>query len=162
MLEKHDNLLQNYASIKGSTRMQTRDGTEDYIDYAVSSYDRDFVLSLTEMDRRRLQLVEEALRRVDSGDYGRCLQCGVDVPEPRLQVEPWARYCIACQELDEQGLLQPPGFEPDEPEDEPVPAASATDEAEEELEDAEEDVVEEDDDDEAESDDEDSEEDIDL
>jgi len=106
LMEKHQSLLQAYAASKGDTRMQTRDGTEDYIDYAVSSYDRDFLLSLTELDRWRLRLVEEALKRLDSGEYGRCQQCGLEIPERRLEVEPWARYCIRCQELEDQGLLQ--------------------------------------------------------
>ena len=81
------------------------DGTEDYIDYAVSSYDRDFTLSLSEMERKQLVLAEEALRRIARGEFGTCLNCGQEIPEKRLEVEPWARYCIRCQELDEQGLL---------------------------------------------------------
>ena len=48
-----------------------------------------------------LRLIEEALKRIDRGEFGRCMNCGTPIPEPRLQVEPWARYCIKCQsELD--------------------------------------------------------------
>jgi RNA polymerase-binding transcription factor DksA len=97
--------------------MQARDGTEDYIDYAVSSYDRDFLLSLTEMDRQRLRMVEDALKRLEGDEFGRCQQCSVEIPERRLEVEPWARYCVRCQELDDQGLLQHGEFETDQDED---------------------------------------------
>lgn len=118
LVEKHTSLLQAYTNSKGSTRENTSDGTEDYIDYAVSSYDRDFTLSLTEMERKQIRLVEEALRRIERREYGRCMQCGQEIPEKRLLVEPWARHCIRCQELEEQGLLQQQGFDRDYDDDE--------------------------------------------
>jgi DnaK suppressor protein len=106
LLDKREDLLQAYLSAKGDSRNRTLDGTEDYIDYAVSSYDREFLLSLTELDQKHLMLVEEALRRIDQGrDYGQCAQCQQEIPLKRLEVQPWARYCLRCQELDEQGLL---------------------------------------------------------
>lgn len=105
LLLKQRELMQAYAAFKGDSQAAMDDGTEDYIDYAVSSYAKEFMLSLTEMDRRQLRLVEEALRRIERRDYGRCLNCGTVVPPPRLEVAPWAQYCVRCQELDEQGLL---------------------------------------------------------
>jgi DnaK suppressor protein len=107
LLEERQTLVQAYENTKGNSRNRVEDGTEDYIDYAVNSYDREFLLSLTELERRQLMLVEEALQRVERGgaDYGRCAQCMAEIPARRLEVQPWARYCIQCQELDEQGLL---------------------------------------------------------
>ena len=106
LLKRHQNLMRSYQMTKGDTRMPAADGTEDYIDYAVSSYTREFSLSLTEMERDQLQLVEEALARITRGEFGRCLQCGEEIPTKRLEVEPWARHCIRCQELEERGLLE--------------------------------------------------------
>ena len=103
--EKHASIVQAYHVARGNTRDTTTSGTEDYIDYAVSSYTREFSLSLTEMEQKQLKLVEEALRRLERGDFGNCLNCASEIPEPRLEVEPWARFCIRCQELEEQGLL---------------------------------------------------------
>jgi len=127
LVARHRALLAAYRSGKGNTRDTATDGTEDYIDYAVNSYDRDFMLSLTEMEQRQMLLIEEALRRIDRGEYGLCLQCGLEVPEKRLEVEPWARHCVRCQELEEQGLLlqqQGHGFDgeyEEEPRAEEVP-----------------------------------------
>jgi DnaK suppressor protein len=104
--EKQKELFQSYASAKGDSRSREADGTEDYIDYAVSSYDREFLLSLTEMEKNQLRLVEEALQRIDRGEYGRCSQCDRPIPPKRLEVQPWARYCVQCQELEEQGLMR--------------------------------------------------------
>ena len=70
----------------------------------MSSYDREFLLSLTELEKSQLSLVEEALKRIDQGKFGQCLQCGKPIPGKRLEVQPWASYCIRCQELVDQGL----------------------------------------------------------
>jgi DnaK suppressor protein len=41
--------------------------------------------------------VEVALQRIESGEFGDCLHCGEAIAEARLQVQPWASLCIACQ-----------------------------------------------------------------
>jgi DnaK suppressor protein len=45
-----------------------------------------------------LRLVNEALDRIESGDYGICLACEKPIPPKRLRALPWARYCVNCQE----------------------------------------------------------------
>lgn len=47
--------------------------------------------------KRRLQHVRAALRRVDEDDYGVCATCGEEIGFPRLQAQPEAPFCIACQ-----------------------------------------------------------------
>ena len=95
--------MRAYAISKGDSQAELDNGTEDYVDYAVNSYAREFLLSLTELDRKHLLLVEEALNRIDRGEYGYCQQCGEDVAPKRLEVQPWARHCVRCQELEEKG-----------------------------------------------------------
>ena len=51
------------------------------------------------------RLLDDALRRIDSGDYGECVMCGKDIAMARLEAIPWARYCVDCQEMQEQGLF---------------------------------------------------------
>lgn len=59
----------------------------------------DFVrLRLNAMDVERLRLVNEALDRIQAGDYGVCLNCDQPIPAKRLAAVPWARYCVKCQE----------------------------------------------------------------
>jgi DnaK suppressor protein len=108
LLRKQRELTQAYAVSRGDSRGSLDDGTEDYMDYAAHSYAREFLLSLTEFDRKQLLQVEDALRRIDRGEYGHCLQCGGEIHPKRLEVAPWARYCVKCQELEEKGLLPQP------------------------------------------------------
>ena len=46
-----------------------------------------------------LKMINAALGRIEDGTYGECLNCGQEIGPKRLEAIPWARYCIACQEL---------------------------------------------------------------
>ena len=81
-------------------------GAEDLVDRANDAYNREFLLSLSASERDALVEVEQALERLDEGEYGVCSHCEDKIPAKRLQAVPWARYCIDCQELAEQGLLE--------------------------------------------------------
>lgn len=67
-------------------------------DQAQISHDEFVSLHLNSLDYSQLRLVEEALDRLDSGDYGTCLSCDRPIPTKRLRALPWARYCVDCQE----------------------------------------------------------------
>jgi DnaK suppressor protein len=68
-------------------------------DQAQLSHDEFVSLRLNSLDYGHLRLIEEALDRVQSGDFGVCLSCEQPIPQKRLQALPWARYCVPCQEL---------------------------------------------------------------
>jgi len=81
------------------------DGTEDIVDRANAAYNRELMFSLSDSERQLLFQVEDAIRRLDEGSFGRCTNCGNTIGAQRLEAIPWARFCIDCQELAEQGLL---------------------------------------------------------
>ena len=70
----------------------------DIADDAVQSYDRQLVIGLGEKDLKKLRLVEEAIERLDNGEYGVCSDCGALIPEGRLKVVPFASHCVDCLE----------------------------------------------------------------
>ncbi len=72
-------------------------------DQAQISHDEFISLSLNSIGYQQLGMVEEALDRLRSGDYGVCLACSDKIPEKRLDVVPWARYCVTCQERRQTG-----------------------------------------------------------
>lgn len=56
---------------------------------------------LGNMTRKEISEIASALARIESGDYGICIDCGVEIPEERLKVKPYARRCIQCEEKNE-------------------------------------------------------------
>jgi len=67
-------------------------------DQAQISHDEFVSLRLNSLDYRQLKLVEEALDRIHTGDYGTCVSCEEPIPAKRLKALPWARCCVDCQE----------------------------------------------------------------
>jgi DnaK suppressor protein len=67
-------------------------------DQAQLTHDEFVSLHLNSMDYTQLRLVDEALDRLNSGDYGICLACEEPIPAKRLRALPWARFCVPCQE----------------------------------------------------------------
>jgi DnaK suppressor protein len=67
-------------------------------DQAQLTHDEYVSLHFNSLDYGQLRLVEEALDRLEAGDFGACLSCEEPIPAKRLRALPWARYCIPCQE----------------------------------------------------------------
>lgn len=59
---------------------------------------RDLEFALDDHETTEINLVEAALARIETGTYGQCIDCGVDIPVARLHAAPEAMRCIACQE----------------------------------------------------------------
>ena len=70
--------------------------------------------------RTKLKAIEEALRRIDEGDYGICEDCDEEIPVGRLNAMPFAVRCIECQEKHESAsirqkeIIMHSSFSPDE------------------------------------------------
>lgn len=62
----------------------------------------DLALDSRERRTQKLNDVEAALRRVHQGTYGICQNCGKEIGERRLQALPWARWCLACAEIQQR------------------------------------------------------------
>jgi DnaK suppressor protein len=56
-------------------------------------------LALRDRTDHQLELVDEALARLDAGTFGACVRCGRPIPADRLEALPWAPRCIDCQRI---------------------------------------------------------------
>jgi RNA polymerase-binding transcription factor len=74
------------------------ENTEDEYDLATISQNRELLYDLHESDFQRLRSIQEALKTIDSGQYGECVRCGEDIKKKRLMAVPWTTLCIRCQE----------------------------------------------------------------
>jgi DnaK suppressor protein len=95
LLDKRETVLSGLG-VKFDTMARMGRVAEE--DQAQISHDEFISLQLNSLDYLQLRLVEEALDRLGSGDYGVCLACDLPIPLKRLEAVPWARYCVQCQE----------------------------------------------------------------
>ncbi|MBP84914.1 MAG: hypothetical protein CMO61_13800, partial [Verrucomicrobiales bacterium] len=81
-------------------------------DAGSDAYDRDFALNILSQEQDALHEIEEALIRIDSGEYGVCQGSGESIPQARLEAMPFARCTVEYQEkLDSEsasGLYRSP------------------------------------------------------
>lgn len=64
--------------------------------------EREIDMALSDLETRELGVVSQALQRLRHGDYGRCADCGAEIPFDRLKAEPWALRCVPCESAREQ------------------------------------------------------------
>ena len=75
-------------------------------DQAQMSNEEFVSMSLNGIEYDQLRQVNEALDRLDNGDYGVCQECDEQISPRRLQAVPWAAYCVTCQERAQAELNQ--------------------------------------------------------
>jgi RNA polymerase-binding protein DksA len=96
--EKKEELTTRLERIHANVR---RGYNADSKERAKELEDNEVVDALGNEARQELRKISAALRRLDSGDYGICVECGQPIKKGRLEVYPYADECIECAEFDE-------------------------------------------------------------
>lgn len=110
---KEDTLKEINKAVKNGSEATTGEPTGDIYDQASSERDRELGLLLSDRERDKLRQIDEALLRIDEGEYGICEECEEEIPLGRLKVMPFARYCVRCQSDMEKLQAQTKRFEED-------------------------------------------------
>lgn len=90
-IEHHD--IGN-ASLEEETGELLSAADNHLADAATDTYERELDEGLEEDARDQLRQVETALARIESGEYGTCEVCGMEIPVERLEAMPAATLCI--------------------------------------------------------------------
>lgn len=101
---RKESLIRKLSETITESKEMESNVAQDLVDKAETSYTKEFLLSLTDGEREQLLLIDEAIKRLEHGEFGVCELCGVDIGEKRLEVIPWTPYCIDCQEKVEEEL----------------------------------------------------------
>jgi DnaK suppressor protein len=83
--------------------LRKRDGiaiqkSADQMDEIQLATERDLAIRNVDRESNLLRDVKDALRRIQDGDFGTCLDCEAAISPKRLAAVPWAARCIQCQE----------------------------------------------------------------
>jgi DnaK suppressor protein len=73
----------------------------DPSDRASMESSRDSILRIRDRERKLIFKIQEALRRLDAGEYGICEECGEGIAIERLKVRPVTTLCIECKSSQE-------------------------------------------------------------
>jgi DnaK suppressor protein len=72
---------------------------KDEGDRASASMEAEMSVAQTNRAESFVRVINDALRRLEDGNFGECLNCRQQIAPKRLKAIPWSRYCITCQEL---------------------------------------------------------------
>jgi len=92
--EKEQELLAGMSETELEARSLGGPEVQDRFDSAES---KEAVFQQTTSEWKLYNQVREALQRIKSGSYGKCLSCGQPIEENRLKSVPWAAYCLLHQ-----------------------------------------------------------------
>jgi DnaK suppressor protein len=87
----------------------------DALDEVQQMGERELAIRNLDRDSKMSHQIRRALKRIENGTYGVCLNCDEEILPKRLAAVPWANFCIKCQEkvdrheieVDENIALQP-------------------------------------------------------
>ena len=103
LLYLRDAMVDSMAGVAQGTLRSRAEGSEasafgmHQADAGSDAYDRDFALSLLSQEQDALYEIDEALKRIELGTYGKCEMSGKPIPRARLEAIPFARFTVECQ-----------------------------------------------------------------
>jgi DnaK suppressor protein len=110
---KDETLHEISKAVKSGSEMPIGEPSGDIYDQASSERDRELDLLLGDREREKLRNIEEALLKIEEGEYGICEECEEEIPVGRLKIVPFARYCVRCKADIEKQQAQTKRFEED-------------------------------------------------
>jgi len=102
LLRKKEEIIDKLSEAYNESKEVESGVAQDIGDKAESSYTKEFLLSLSNTEREQLFLIDEALKRIEKGEFGFCQMCQKKISTKRLGAVPWTPYCIDCQEKIEE------------------------------------------------------------
>ena len=87
------------GDVEKNLKISQTESTEpvaDITDDATRIYSNQLMTSLGEQGWEKLKQVDEALEKIKDGNYGICSTCDQSIPEARLDVVPFAKFCVEC------------------------------------------------------------------
>src|SRR3989442_9072176 len=98
LLARREELTKTIARTQEEGRTADEDPTVDLADKAANSYTKEFLFGMTNTDRAILNMIDAALKRIQSDAYGVCANCQEELQKKRVEGGRVAKDWIACPE----------------------------------------------------------------
>ncbi len=79
-----------------------KDDVFDEVDLTSAELEQQMRIKLRDRERNLLKKIDAAMKRISSGSFGECNECGEDIGEKRLGARPVTTHCVACKEEQEK------------------------------------------------------------
>jgi RNA polymerase-binding transcription factor DksA len=107
LLDLRGHLMNQMGDLKKESAEEMTGYSMHMADSGTDNFDRDSALSLLSSDQDAVYEIDEALKRIEEGTYGRCELTDKAIPKTRLNAVPWARYTVDSQaQLEKDGAVR--------------------------------------------------------
>ncbi len=96
--------IQQRIDLEKKSVQSNSDANPDLLDVATTTTAQSNIIGLLNHLKDKQTWIDEAIQRIETGKFGICVHCGSDIEIQRLQIRPYAKYCIKCKENKEQGV----------------------------------------------------------
>lgn len=100
-------IQEKLRSLRASPSPQQAE-VRDPEEQSVQDFVQDVELALMQMTSETLGKIDDAIHRLERGEYGTCAECARDIPAARLTALPFALLCVPCQEQEEERTSSEP------------------------------------------------------
>ena len=102
LLKERARIISEGDKTLGVGLQQSPDDLPDFADQSSFESDRNFVLRLRDRERKLLNKIDDALQRIEEGNFGICEDCGNEIGIKRLKARPVVTLCIECKTRQEE------------------------------------------------------------
>jgi DnaK suppressor protein len=101
LLEEKERILNNSKKTMDQELNISQDDLPDEADLAATEINQNLVFKLRDRERQLLSKINEALNRMDEGQFGTCVDCEEPIEPKRLEARPVSTLCLKCKEQQE-------------------------------------------------------------
>lgn len=101
LLEEKERILNNTRNTLNNELNISQDDLPDEADLAATEINQNLVFKLRDRERHLLTKIEEALVRIEDGNFGTCSDCEEPIEVKRLEARPVTSLCLTCKEREE-------------------------------------------------------------
>ena len=105
LVDLRDQLIEDVAMLSGENLGVEHNAGEDMADIGSDNFLREIGLNVASEEGKKIFLIQDALRRLEKGTYGKCIDCSGIINPARLDAIPYAKLCLKCKAAREENEL---------------------------------------------------------
>lgn len=98
LIKKKAELQSRYERAESDLKRESQPLDKDFAEAAVERENDDVLKVLKQNSLKEIKQINEALDRIEKGEYTECAVCGNEIRPARLKIVPYTKLCISCAE----------------------------------------------------------------
>ena len=98
LLSMREDYTRRIEAIQVDSHHKDEPVEKDFAEKATQSENDDVLAALDNEAQHMVMQIDLALKNIEEGRYGICIECGTQIPQARLNAAPFAHLCVNCAE----------------------------------------------------------------